>query len=135
MKWGSLAVEVGVTESEMVAAVEQTETLGDACRMVLRGQGLLMQQVHRFVCSVATGVEEATPLPAAATGGVPGSLMRLPLGKRHPFPLPRSAIGRGCLTKNFPSLFVSRGFVARLDCHQEAFLEAPCWLCVGWLVP
>ena len=60
-----------------------------------------MQQVHRFVCSVATGVEEATPLPAAATGGVPGSLMRLRLGKRHPFPLPRLAIGRGGMTKIF----------------------------------
>ena len=93
-----------------------------------------MQQVHRFVCSVATGVEEATPLPAAATDGVPGSLMRLPLGKRHPFPLPRSAYGRGGMTKIFLP-FRPRGFVARLDCHQEAFSEALCWLCVGWLVP
>ena len=39
MKWGSLAVEVGVTESEMVAAIEQTESLGDACRMVLEAKG------------------------------------------------------------------------------------------------
>ena len=39
MKWGSLAVEVGVTESEMVAAIEQTDSLGDACRMVLEAKG------------------------------------------------------------------------------------------------
>lgn len=39
MKWGSLAVEVGVTESEMVAAIEQAESLADACRMVLEAKG------------------------------------------------------------------------------------------------
>lgn len=39
MKWGELAVEVGVTESEMVAAIEQTETLADACRQVLEAKG------------------------------------------------------------------------------------------------
>ena len=65
-----------------------------------------MQQVHRFVCSVATGVEEATPLPAAATDGVPGSLMRLPLEKRHPFPLPRPAYRRGCTPGFFLSFLV-----------------------------
>ena len=72
-----------------------------------------MQQVHRFVCSVATGVEEATPLPAAATDGVPGGLMRLRLGKRHPFPLPLSAIGRGCAPGFFPG-FLVQGVSPRL---------------------
>lgn len=71
-----------------------------------------MQRRHRFVCSVATGAEEATPLPAAATGGVPGGFMRLRLGKRHPFPLPRPAIGRGGPTEIFPP-FSSQGV-----CHR-----------------
>lgn len=39
MKWGEVAIEVGVTESEMVAAIEQTESLADACRMVLEAKG------------------------------------------------------------------------------------------------
>lgn len=81
-----------------------------------------MQQVHRFVCSVATGVEEATPLPAAATDGVPGSLMRLRLGKRHPFPLPTLAIGRGGLTKIFPP-FSSQGVCRQVGLPSGSLLR------------
>jgi DNA-binding transcriptional ArsR family regulator len=40
MKWANLAVEVGVTESEMVAAMSQVETLAEACRLVLDARGL-----------------------------------------------------------------------------------------------
>ena len=40
MKWSSLAVEVGVTESEMEAAIEKTETLAEACKLVLDARGL-----------------------------------------------------------------------------------------------
>jgi len=40
MKWAALAVEVGVTESEMVAAMSQVETLAEACRLVLDARGL-----------------------------------------------------------------------------------------------
>ena len=40
MKWAALAVEVGVTESEMVAAMSQVETLAEACKLVLEARGL-----------------------------------------------------------------------------------------------
>ena len=40
MKWANLAVEVGVTESEMVAAMSQVETLAEACKLVLDAKGL-----------------------------------------------------------------------------------------------
>jgi DNA-binding transcriptional ArsR family regulator len=40
MKWGSLAVEVGVTESEMVAAIQSTNSLAEACKLVLEAKGL-----------------------------------------------------------------------------------------------
>ena len=40
MKWANLAVEVGVTESEMVAAMSQVETLAEACKLVLDARGL-----------------------------------------------------------------------------------------------
>jgi hypothetical protein len=40
MKWANLAVEVGVTESEMVAAMSKVETLAEACRLVLDARGL-----------------------------------------------------------------------------------------------
>ena len=40
MKWANLAVEVGVTESEMVAAMAQVETLAEACKLVLDARGL-----------------------------------------------------------------------------------------------
>ena len=81
-----------------------------------------MQQVHRFVCSVASRVEDATPLPAAATGGVPGGMMRLPLGKRHPFPLPTLAIGRGGLTKIFPP-FSSQGVCRQVGLPSGSLLR------------
>jgi hypothetical protein len=40
MKWANLAVEVGVTESEMVAAMSRVETLAEACKLVLDAKGL-----------------------------------------------------------------------------------------------
>jgi hypothetical protein len=40
MKWANLAVEVGVTESEMVAAMSKVETLAEACKLVLDARGL-----------------------------------------------------------------------------------------------
>jgi hypothetical protein len=40
MKWANLAVEVGVTESEVVAAMAQVDTLAEACRLVLDAKGL-----------------------------------------------------------------------------------------------
>jgi hypothetical protein len=40
MKWANLAVEVGVTESEMVAAMSKVDTLAEACRLVLDARGL-----------------------------------------------------------------------------------------------
>jgi hypothetical protein len=40
MKWANLAVEVGVTESEMVAAMSKVETLAEACKLVLDAKGL-----------------------------------------------------------------------------------------------
>ena len=40
MKWAALAVEVGVTESEMVAAMSQVESLAEACKLVLEARGL-----------------------------------------------------------------------------------------------
>jgi len=40
MKWAALAVEVGVTESEMVAAMSKVETLAEACKLVLDARGL-----------------------------------------------------------------------------------------------
>jgi len=38
-KWAQVAVEVGVTESEMVVAMQNTHSLGDACRQVLEAKG------------------------------------------------------------------------------------------------
>jgi hypothetical protein len=40
MKWAALAVEVGVTESEMVAAMSKVDTLAEACKLVLDARGL-----------------------------------------------------------------------------------------------
>jgi DNA-binding transcriptional ArsR family regulator len=40
MKWANLAVEVGVTESEMVAAMSKVDTLAEACKLVLDARGL-----------------------------------------------------------------------------------------------
>jgi DNA-binding MarR family transcriptional regulator len=39
-KWAALAVEVGVTEGELVAALNTVDSLGDACRVVLEARGL-----------------------------------------------------------------------------------------------
>jgi len=62
-----------------------------------------MQQGHRFVCSVATGVEEATPLRSAATGRGWGLLVSVrPARGGIPLP-PGSAIGRGEAPGFFPS--------------------------------
>ena len=88
-----------------------------------------MQQVQRFVCSVASRVEDATPLPAAATGGVPGSLIRLRLEKRHPFPLPRPAYRRGCAPGFFLS-FLVQGVSPRLWMPQEGHTKASS--CLPW---
>jgi hypothetical protein len=40
MKWSALAVEVGICESDLVAAMQTTNTLGEACKLVLEGRGL-----------------------------------------------------------------------------------------------
>ena len=40
MKWGELAVEVGVTEAEVVAALETAPDLAHACRAILESRGL-----------------------------------------------------------------------------------------------
>ena len=40
MKWSALAVEVGISESDLVAAMQTTSTLGEACKLVLEGRGL-----------------------------------------------------------------------------------------------
>jgi hypothetical protein len=40
MKWSALVVEVGVTESEMVAAIQSTNSLAEACKQVLEARGL-----------------------------------------------------------------------------------------------
>jgi hypothetical protein len=40
MKWGELAVEVGVTEAEVVAALKTAPDLAHACRAILESRGL-----------------------------------------------------------------------------------------------
>jgi len=40
MKWSALAVEVGIYESDLVAAIQSTDSLAEACKLVLEAKGL-----------------------------------------------------------------------------------------------
>ena len=78
-----------------------------------------MQQVQGFVWSVATGVEEATPLRSAATGGGGARHREVAASRRHPFPLPPSAIGRGCTPQFFLTFSLER-FCSRVQYPLQA---------------
>jgi len=70
-----------------------------------------MQQGHRFVCSVATGVEEGTPITCGENrrGAAKHREVR-PARGGTPLP-PGSAIGRGEAWQFFPN-FSKGGFYA-----------------------
>jgi hypothetical protein len=97
-----------------------------------------MQQGHRFVCSVATGVETGTPLRSAATGQGWRGIDSVPASQKRP-PLPPAVpLYRWGTLQNFPHLFLGevslRGAVplagppkrsVRLSCGVASTLAYP----------
>lgn len=79
----------------------------------------MMQQVQGFVCSVATGVEGATPIACGENRRGAAGHREVAASKRHPFPLPLSAIGRGATSKIFPPFSLER-FRSRVQYPLQA---------------
>ena len=93
-----------------------------------------MQQVHRFVCSVATGVGGATHGLGAGTGrGVGVSAMACQ--RRGTLPLPPPwPLGVGVPPK-FSSLFLWEEFPPDCGCLLQAIGRGLFAVHGGWLVP
>jgi hypothetical protein len=81
-----------------------------------------MQQGHRFVCSVATGVETSTPITCGENRqGVGPACVGAASQRRPPLP-PGSAIERGAPSKIFLTFSLER-FRSRAQYPLQALLR------------
>jgi hypothetical protein len=81
-----------------------------------------MQQGHRFVCSVATGVEEATPITCGENSRGAARHREVPASQRRPSLPPGLAIERGAPSKIFLTFSLER-FRSRVQYPLQALLR------------